>query len=395
MDSKSGSISQAYSFPQPLSSPVNFLHPVSLCPRFTDYFPTAVSTFSIQLPDSIRQRVEVLARDDGLCVDAYVAKVLCQRIALDVAVPHIPETIYRYQAFNEQTLSSLCSDQLYFSRAEKFNDPFDCNPCLEADSDLQSLKDVLKCLLKRRISSQVDESLKQARIRGSKAVTHADTVASNEVNKTLCEIAYYATDQDGCPEENELWLITRQIESELRQDYDRGVCCFSSTNLHSLLWSHYGDSHKGLCIGYTLDRNPSPDLQKVVYGGCRSIKTSTVVNALLHNDSAARKILDRDFLLRKADCWTYEDEWRLIGKAGLQVSPLKLKNITFGLQCPEVVQHITVKSLAGRADEIQFYKVNSDDGAFSLSRALVDLEDLGHSFPKTAESFEEMDIPLD
>jgi hypothetical protein len=74
---------------------------------------------------------------------------------------------------------------------------------------------------------------------------------------------------------------------------------------------------------------------------------------------------------------------------------LKLKNITFGLQCPEVVQHITVKSLAGRADEIQFYKVNSDDGAFSLSRALVDLEDLGHSFPKTAESFEEMDIPLD
>jgi hypothetical protein len=325
-------------------------------------------------------------------MNAFVATALSQRIAM--AEADTPETIYRYRSFSEQTLSSLCSDQLYFSRAEKFNDPFDCKPCLEADSDLQRLKQLLTHLLHRRISSEVSEGLKRARIKDPKVVTQANTGVSNVICQKLADIAYDATDPDnsGTPEENEIWQITREIESELGQDYDRGVCCFSNTDLHPLLWSHYGDSHKGLCIGYTLDRNPSPDLQKVVYGGRRSIKTSTVVNALLHNDSAARKILDRDFLLRKADCWKYEDEWRLIGKAGLQDSPLKLKSITFGLQCPEAVRHITVKSLAGRMDEIQFYKVNSAHGDFSLRREFVDLADLGHSFPKTAESVEEMGI---
>lgn len=41
-----------------------------------------MSTLSIQLPDSIRQRVEVLAREDGVGVDAFVATVLSQRIAV-------------------------------------------------------------------------------------------------------------------------------------------------------------------------------------------------------------------------------------------------------------------------------------------------------------------------
>lgn len=42
----------------------------------------AMSTLSIRLPDSIRQRVEVLAREDGVDVDALVATALSQRIAV-------------------------------------------------------------------------------------------------------------------------------------------------------------------------------------------------------------------------------------------------------------------------------------------------------------------------
>lgn len=41
-----------------------------------------MSTLSIRLPDSIRQRVEVLAREDGVDVDALVATALSQRIAV-------------------------------------------------------------------------------------------------------------------------------------------------------------------------------------------------------------------------------------------------------------------------------------------------------------------------
>jgi hypothetical protein len=48
-----------------------------------------MSTLSIQPPDSIRQRVEVLARYDGLGVDAFVATVLSQRIALAEADSYV------------------------------------------------------------------------------------------------------------------------------------------------------------------------------------------------------------------------------------------------------------------------------------------------------------------
>ncbi|MEZ5385756.1 MAG: hypothetical protein R3F13_09595 [Prosthecobacter sp.] len=41
-----------------------------------------MSTLSISIPDSIRQRVEVLAREDGVEVDSFIATVLSQRIAV-------------------------------------------------------------------------------------------------------------------------------------------------------------------------------------------------------------------------------------------------------------------------------------------------------------------------
>jgi hypothetical protein len=48
-----------------------------------------MSTLSIQLPDSIRQRVEVLAREDRVGVDAFVATVLSQRIAVAEADSYV------------------------------------------------------------------------------------------------------------------------------------------------------------------------------------------------------------------------------------------------------------------------------------------------------------------
>lgn len=34
-----------------------------------------------------------------------------------------PEKIYKFRQFNEQTLSSLCHDELYFAAPSTFNDP--------------------------------------------------------------------------------------------------------------------------------------------------------------------------------------------------------------------------------------------------------------------------------
>lgn len=41
-----------------------------------------MSTITISLPDSVRQRVESLAQEDGVPVDAFVSSILSQRVAI-------------------------------------------------------------------------------------------------------------------------------------------------------------------------------------------------------------------------------------------------------------------------------------------------------------------------
>jgi hypothetical protein len=48
-----------------------------------------MSTLSISIPDSIRQRVEVLAREDGVEVDSFIATVLSQRVAVADAESYV------------------------------------------------------------------------------------------------------------------------------------------------------------------------------------------------------------------------------------------------------------------------------------------------------------------
>ena len=138
-------------------------------------------------------------------------------------------------------------------------------------------------------------------------------------------------------------FIDAKIQREILKRYDRGVCCFSATKYNPLLWSHYADHHRGICIGYSLDRVPEPKLHKVVYGGSRSVKTSLIARALLKNDHEAQDLLNRDVLLRKSPSWRYEREWRLLGNRGVHDSPLELADVTFGLRCPEALKHVLIE----------------------------------------------------
>uniref|UniRef100_UPI0040565126 DUF2971 domain-containing protein n=1 Tax=Candidatus Electronema sp. TaxID=2698783 RepID=UPI0040565126 len=192
-----------------------------------------------------------------------------------------PSMFYRYRTFSVTTLDSLCCDTLYFAPIGTFNDPLDCNPTIECDSNAEELRNLLTFLIQQRISTEVRESLEKARIRGEWATAHANKSAQIEATNELASIAYHATAPDYEIEvseaEAERWLIVQAIERELKRHYERGVCCFSTTYSSPLLWSHYGDQHKGICIGYSLERNPRPQPQKVVYGESRSIKISILI----------------------------------------------------------------------------------------------------------------------
>ncbi|MCF6287859.1 MAG: DUF2971 domain-containing protein [Proteobacteria bacterium] len=297
-------------------------------------------------------------------------------------------TYYRYRAFNANTLDSLCQDTLYFSNPGSFNDPLDCKPTLESDSSNEELRTLLVFFVTRRVKNEILNNLKQAKIIGESANNHAVSCAHSESTRELQNIAYHSTNPDYEVEvvEAESRLLLVAIERELLKYYEHGVCCFSKSYSNPLLWSHYGDQHKGICIAYGIERNPIPKLSEVVYGGDRSIKTSTLINAFVGNEEQAKVELDRDVLLRKASGWKYENEWRLIGKKGIQESQLLLKEVIFGLRCTNSIVHSVVNALKGRDNKTKFFTMYEIRGSYKLDRDPVDVDDLGAYLPNTARS---------
>ena len=303
-----------------------------------------------------------------------------------------PTTFYKYREFNTFTLNSLCHDTLYFAQPGQFNDPLDCSFSLDCDSNLGELRDLFSILFRRRRSSEMNEALKNAGFQGDKVNAHVDRRAQLLVQNELANLSYDATNPEhSCTkDEAEAWLLTHAIEEELRRHYERGVCCFSKSYSSPVLWSHYGDQHRGLCIGYGIDRIPKPQLQKVNYVKSREVTTSALVRTFIHDDCEARNELDRDVLLRKAGEWRYEHEWRLIGPQGLQSSPLLLKDVTFGLRCSTSVKHSVVKALSGREKAVKFYEIDAVPGLYVLRRKQVDLDNF---LPHMAVSVDEILLP--
>jgi Protein of unknown function (DUF2971) len=302
------------------------------------------------------------------------------------------KTFYRYRCFDHNTLDLLCHDKLHFANPSTFNDPLDCKPILKPDAALEDLRGLLSHLVTRRVRTEILDLLAQARVHGEKAEIHAQRHAELEAARVVAEIADKATDPEYTvtEEQAETCLLTHSVHQELACHYERGVCCFSSTYSNPLLWSHYGDQHRGLCIGYDLVRKPRPALFKVIYGGNRFIKTSTLVAALVKGDKDAQGSLDRDMLLRKAQDWSYEHEWRLIGKQGVQDSPLRLKEVTFGLRCPDSVMHTIMQALRAPGRPIDFFQIYEIHGSYRLARRKPGPEEMDGYFPRVAQSGKEI-----
>jgi hypothetical protein len=111
------------------------------------------------------------------------------------------------------------------------------------------------------------------------------------------------------------FLLGQYVQAELLRRYDRGVFSLAERPNCPLMWSHYGDQHRGLCLGYSIPDRTKADLHKIEYGGSRLV-TASAVEAMLNGDVAARGEVDKAILLKKAKEWRYEKEWRLFGGRG-------------------------------------------------------------------------------
>jgi hypothetical protein len=129
------------------------------------------------------------------------------------------------------------------------------------------------------------------------------------------------------------------------QDLNTGLLCFSTDWKSPLLWSHYAEKHRGLCLGFDLKEIT---VEAVKYEDKR---LRTVLAASGGNPVGIPPDLQKLLLVTKARCWEYEEEFRLfiaLSKARLDgkfyfwpfSADLRLVEVIIGPECKESVSAI-------------------------------------------------------
>jgi Protein of unknown function (DUF2971) len=87
-----------------------------------------------------------------------------------------------------------------------------------------------------------------------------------------------------------------------RQDSVFGLLCFSGNWIDPVLWSHYGDKHRGICLGFDV----ATTLVKAVdYAPDRRLQKFDLPEGELDNN------LQSKLRFTKSEHWSYEKEWRV------------------------------------------------------------------------------------
>lgn len=291
-----------------------------------------------------------------------------------------PKRLYKYRSFSNLTISMLVDDTVFFADPTTFNDPLDTKPTLDTDIPNASLEKILTQLVEERISAEMSAAARTIRYSGPKTHDHIARLSSKTAERLLADIRYNATNPDHDVNDPEQYLLGHYVQEELLRRYDRGVFSLAERTTCPLMWSHYGDQHHGLCLGYSVPDETAHDVHKIKYGGSRFVQAKDV-DLMLRRDQEARQRVDEAVLLRKARPWAYEREWRLLGPRGEQNSPLELEEVVFGIRCSSAVMFSTIKALAERERPVRFYEIREQHGCFPLVKRVADTGELSAEHP--------------
>jgi hypothetical protein len=294
-----------------------------------------------------------------------------------------PDKLYKYSSLTPRVLQQLCLGEIYYADPSDFNDPLDCRPSVEPDLPIQDLKDVLARLISRRVSKEVFDAMKRLRFKKETILVRQDLVAAKSVETLLQSIEYDATNPDVEDAEGHIkFSLGNAIEAELRSAYDQGVLCLSSKYTSPLMWSHYADQHRGICVELDVSKLPAGAIYKVEYGTSRRLNASAIRRWLGNDDPLAKREIDRACLLTKSTEWNYEDEFRLLGRIGVQTCMAPFRSVTFGMRCDSALQYAVIAALGGANSKLDFYQIAKPTAQFVLHRDSVNVEETLAGMPR-------------
>lgn len=154
----------------------------------------------------------------------------------------IPKNLFKYKAFNPDSMELILADYLYFANPTQFNDPLDCKASVVDDiNDEDELKDILTILHNRSVEKKLKGAANQLRYKGPKTIEKISLLSQSETSRYINELYdHFDIFNEGDATINQ--MLTSAIGRIVLGGYNKGVLSLAEKGDCPLMWSHYADN---------------------------------------------------------------------------------------------------------------------------------------------------------
>ena len=263
-----------------------------------------------------------------------------------------PEYFYKYKYIDETHLDYSCriftDNELYFSKVDDFNDPFDCRYCCKLDGSEADLAEYHDKIQRKHYPSR------------------------NEQERRL---------------ETSQWLkdikapgYKEKIQQDLRKTMVSMWAVYSLSAVPDgiLMWAHYANGHRGFCLQFLNDTNnpfcakrppDDPDPEAESHPNLSPFPVTYSDNYPTANFNSDDETLVRKALLTKAAQWSYEKEWRMLdlnGPGPRKFPPQFLTGVIFGCEMSDVHKGMIREWCKGRWPPVRHYEARRAADTYAL-----------------------------
>lgn len=249
-----------------------------------------------------------------------------------------PQSLYKYRSWSDCYHKKLIIDkELFFSSPMAFNDPFDF-----------------------QITYRYDKLTRDER----------KEIYKNE----LINLGYSGTDlekqsdflADNGPLADPNYIARAQAYQQDKMNASFGVVSLSSVPDNILMWSHYGNNHKGFCIDFNARffiEDLQSSLHSVTYEELYPEIVPTAASSWLHNQARIMATKFRE--------WEYEKEYRLV-KYGYSnkvatLSEKYFKSLILGCAMPDDQKSEIIDAAKASLPNIEIYQAERHNAQYLIS----------------------------
>ena len=299
-----------------------------------------------------------------------------------------PTILYKYRSFDEYAFEMIDEDYAYLAPVNGLDDPFDCLNDFSLEGFYNKKKNtitsealdyILKLTCPNGIQGMSKEEVKKLAAqciadggidyeKAPKVVKINGVVTTTEVEPLFVALSNFDENFKGILDNSEL---TGFADKAMNPGDRVGVCSLSEKRDNKVMWSLYGDTYAGYCIEYDIPKRKevTPNLCPVIYTKRNNNKfikkmleysMGAMMRAISEGHISGNIGAAMELFCTKDTDWSYQSEWRIIGKAKDHFKHLKIKAIYLGFKVSK--ENESKMKAAAKRYGFELYKMNAPKG---------------------------------